>query len=236
MQQSEANDSKLASRKREETLSKDGQWRSFPNVPCLRQYVSNGNYYGRIRVNGKLIRTSLKTNVWSTAKLRLAELTKGAREERGKVLSPKFSEALEIYERELKADTNMKPRSKGYRLGRGGDHHGQTENGDGMHKDSVVGADGNNLMAFDLLACVEEDHRESLPFGVIIGIRGDVHPPISGGLVWRVAKLHLFRRGAFPQRGHLVFVGLRGEPERLHYLFESRKNGSFILEHHAIGF
>jgi len=41
-------------------LSKDGQWRSFPNVPCLRQYVSNGNYYGRIRVNGKLIRASLK--------------------------------------------------------------------------------------------------------------------------------------------------------------------------------
>jgi integrase len=116
MQQSEANDNKLASRKREETLSKDGHWRSFPNVPCLRQYVSNGNYYGRIRVNGKLIRASLKTDVWSTAKLRLAELMKGAREERGKVPSPKFSEALEIYERELKADTNMKPRSKGYRL------------------------------------------------------------------------------------------------------------------------
>jgi hypothetical protein len=116
MQQSEANDSKLASRKRDESLSKDGQWRSFPNVPCPRQYVCNGNYYGRIRVNGKPIRASLKTNVWSTAKLRLAELMKGAREERGKVLAPKFSEALEICERELKADTNMKPRSKGYRL------------------------------------------------------------------------------------------------------------------------
>ena len=120
--------------------------------------------------------------------------------------------------------------------GRGGGHHGQTENGDGMHKDGVVRADGNNLMAFDLLAGVEEDHRESLPFGVVIGIRGDVHPPISGGLVWRVAKLHLFGGGAFPQRSHLEFVGLSGEPERLYDLFESRKNGSFILEYHAIGF
>ena len=43
-------------RKREENLSKDGQWRSFPKVPHLLQYVSNGNYYGRIKVGGKTIR------------------------------------------------------------------------------------------------------------------------------------------------------------------------------------
>jgi hypothetical protein len=35
-------------RKREELLSSDGQWRSFPKGPHLLQYVSNGNYYGRI--------------------------------------------------------------------------------------------------------------------------------------------------------------------------------------------
>jgi len=109
-------DDKPALRKRDEALSKDGQWRSFPHVPCLLQYVSNGNYYGRIRVGGKLIRVSLKTSVWTTAKLKLAEMMKGARENRDKVIAPKFSEALEIYERELKTDANMKPRSKGYRL------------------------------------------------------------------------------------------------------------------------
>jgi hypothetical protein len=38
-------------RKREEHLSKDGRWRSFPRVPHLLQYVSNGNYYGRIKLN-----------------------------------------------------------------------------------------------------------------------------------------------------------------------------------------
>jgi hypothetical protein len=56
-------DIKSGSRKRDETLSKDGQWRSFPKVPRLLQYVSNGNYYGRIRANGKLIRVSLKISV-----------------------------------------------------------------------------------------------------------------------------------------------------------------------------
>jgi hypothetical protein len=57
--------------KREAHLSKDGQWRSFPKVPHLLQYVSNGNYYARIKVKGKIIRESLKTGVWTTAKLRL---------------------------------------------------------------------------------------------------------------------------------------------------------------------
>jgi hypothetical protein len=62
------------SRKREEHLSPDGQWRSFPKVPHLLQYVSNGNYYARIKVNGKIIRESLKTGVWITAKFRLPDL------------------------------------------------------------------------------------------------------------------------------------------------------------------
>ena len=39
-------------------LSKDGQWRSFPKVPNLIQYVPNGNYYARIKVGGKVIRRS----------------------------------------------------------------------------------------------------------------------------------------------------------------------------------
>jgi hypothetical protein len=48
-------------RKREEHLSKDGQWRSFPKVPYLLQYVGNGNYYGRIKVGGKVIRNLIST-------------------------------------------------------------------------------------------------------------------------------------------------------------------------------
>jgi len=109
-------DNQQGSRKREATLSKDEQWRSFPNVPCLLQYVSNGNYYGRIRVNGKLIRVSLKTSVWTTAKLKLAGLIKDQRENSDKVAPPKFSEAVEWFKRELEHDTGIKPQSKKYRL------------------------------------------------------------------------------------------------------------------------
>jgi hypothetical protein len=109
-------DNQPGSRKRDETLSKDGQWRSFPKVPCLLQYVSNGNYYGRIRVNGKLIRVSLKTTVWTTAKLRLTDLQKDQRENSNKVEPPKFSEAVEMFKLELEHDTTLKPQSKKYRL------------------------------------------------------------------------------------------------------------------------
>ena len=104
------------SRKRDENLSKDGQWRSFPKVPCLLQYVSNDNYYGRIRVNGKLIRVSLKTTVWTTAKLRLTDLQKDQRENINKVDPPKFAEAVEMFKRDLEHDTTLKPQSKKYRL------------------------------------------------------------------------------------------------------------------------
>ena len=53
-----------------EHLFHDGRWRSSPKVPNLLQYVSNGNYYGRIKVGGKTIRerVGLITKVADTAK------------------------------------------------------------------------------------------------------------------------------------------------------------------------
>jgi hypothetical protein len=70
----------LRIRKPKDHLSPDGKWRSFPKVPHLLQYVSNGNYYARIRINGKLIRESLKTGVWTTAKLRSTDFLKEKQE------------------------------------------------------------------------------------------------------------------------------------------------------------
>ena len=104
------------SRKREASLSADGKWRSFPKVPNLLQYVSNGNYYGRIKVGGKLIRESLGTSVWTNAKLKLVDFQKKHNEARHQVVAPLFSEAVELFKTELAADSTMKPRSKGYRL------------------------------------------------------------------------------------------------------------------------
>ena len=50
---------------RSSKLSKDGKWRSFPKVPHLLQYVSSGQYFGRIKINGKVIRQTLETDVWT---------------------------------------------------------------------------------------------------------------------------------------------------------------------------
>jgi len=113
---SEIQDTLPDTRKRDENLSKDGKWRSFPKVPNLLQYVSSGVYYGRIKVNGKLIRQSLETTVWTTAKLRLADFLKKNQEARGRIEAPLFKEAVERFKRELEADSSLKPQSKQYRL------------------------------------------------------------------------------------------------------------------------
>jgi integrase len=103
-------------RKREEHLSSDGKWRSFPKVPHLLQYVISGNYFGKVKINGKTIRQSLETTVWTTAQLQLNVFLKEHRENRNKVAAPLFSEAVETFKRELANDTSIKPQSKKYRL------------------------------------------------------------------------------------------------------------------------
>jgi hypothetical protein len=40
----------------------------------LQLSVSNGNYYGRIKLNGKIILERLESAVWSTARLKPADL------------------------------------------------------------------------------------------------------------------------------------------------------------------
>ena len=82
-------------------MSKDGKWRSFPKVPHLLQYVTNGNYYGRIKVGGKIIRESLETTVWTTAKLKLADFLKERLEGRNRIDPPQFSEAVELFKMEI---------------------------------------------------------------------------------------------------------------------------------------
>jgi integrase len=110
-------DKQPGSRKREEHLSSDGKWRSFPKVPHLLQYVISGNYFGKVKINGKTIRQSLQTTVWTTAQLKLNDFLKEHRENRNKVDPPKISEAVGLFKAELASDSTMKPRSKEYRLG-----------------------------------------------------------------------------------------------------------------------
>jgi hypothetical protein len=97
--------------------SKDGQWRSFAKVPNLLQYAPNGNYYARIKIHGKVIRRSLNTDVFTTAKLRLLDLLK---QQKQQVEQPPealtFKAARELYEQRLANDPAIKAKSKEYRL------------------------------------------------------------------------------------------------------------------------
>jgi len=100
-------------------LSPDGKWKSFARVPNLLQYVPSNTYYGRLRVGGKLIRRSLRTTAFTTAKLRLADFEKQQR-----VAPPRASDApaslrdaRRAYEQELLCRHDLKPRTREYRLG-----------------------------------------------------------------------------------------------------------------------
>jgi integrase len=95
------------------------RWQKTP-VANLVRHVQSGNYYARIRVRGKLIWKSLKTDRISVAKLRLGDFHKEERQRaaahkavaRGKMT---FGAALETYRERLKGDYSLKERSKTFR-------------------------------------------------------------------------------------------------------------------------
>lgn len=97
----------------------DLRWQKTP-VANLVRHVQSGNYYARIRVRGKLIWKSLKTDRISVAKLRLGDFHKEERQRaaahqavaRGKM---NFGAALETYRERLKGDYSLKDRSKAFR-------------------------------------------------------------------------------------------------------------------------
>jgi integrase len=100
---------------RETNISPDGKWKSFPRVPHLLQYVPSGQFFGRLKVNGKIVRQRLKTEVFSTAKLRLGDFIKAQHKRAARVVTGTFSEARSQYERALDADHTLKEGSKVYR-------------------------------------------------------------------------------------------------------------------------
>lgn len=97
----------------------DSLWQKTPVANLVRN-VQSGTYYARIRVGGKLIWKSLKTDRISVAKLRLSDFHKEERQRvsaqhavaRGKML---FDDALQTYRERLKGDHSLKDRSKTYR-------------------------------------------------------------------------------------------------------------------------
>jgi integrase len=99
-----------------DTLSRDGKWRSFPKVPNLLQYVSTALYFARLKVNGKLIRRSLKANTFEEAKLALHDFMARETKQRHVVGAPvTFAEARQLYENTFEADPDLAEQSRVYK-------------------------------------------------------------------------------------------------------------------------
>lgn len=100
-------------------LSPDGKRKSFARGPNRLQYVPSRTDYGRLRAGGKLIRRSLRTTAFTTAKLRLVEFEKQPRTAppRPSDAPASFQDARRAYEQELLGRHDLKPRTREYRLG-----------------------------------------------------------------------------------------------------------------------
>lgn len=94
------------------------EWQKTSYANLIR-YVASGTYYARFRVKGKLIRRSLKTDVLSVAKLRLADFEKLERQRfessdaaaRGKMT---MADAIAIHKQRVAGDASLKPRTRDY--------------------------------------------------------------------------------------------------------------------------
>lgn len=107
------------------TVSKDGRWRTFHKHAGLMQFIPSGVYFARFKVNGKIFRQSLETDVFTSAKVKLPDKFKEFKAIREKELDgestdiPKtFADARALYETDINADHTLAERSKEYRLGR----------------------------------------------------------------------------------------------------------------------
>jgi integrase len=85
----------------------------------IAHYIPSGTYFARIKVRGKLIRRSLKTDAITVAKMRLADLEKeeralaeeNVRTTRGKMT---FRDAASVLRIRIQASAKLKPRTKAY--------------------------------------------------------------------------------------------------------------------------
>src|SRR5262245_17359756 len=100
---------------RESNISPDGKWKSFPRVPHLLQYVPSGVFFGRVKLGRKILRQSLKTDTFTTAKLLLGDFLKAERKRAARPVSGTFEEARAKYEADIEADHTLQDASKLYR-------------------------------------------------------------------------------------------------------------------------
>src|SRR5579871_1911362 len=98
------------------TVSKDGRWRTFHKHAGLMQFIPSGVYFARAKVNGKIFRRSLETDVFTTAKVRLPDKLKEFK--KPKTIVGTFGEARALYETDLANDYTLAEGSRQYRKAR----------------------------------------------------------------------------------------------------------------------
>lgn len=109
-------DTKIPKQLRNAKLSKDGKWKAFPKVPHLLQYISTGTYFARVKVNGKVIRQSLETDVYTTAIIKLPDFLKKHRSKKAVDGNPvTFADARKLYTSKLESSASLSDQSKRYR-------------------------------------------------------------------------------------------------------------------------
>jgi integrase len=90
-------------------------WVKTP-YPNLIRYKPSGTYFGRVRVNGKLIRRSLETHVLTVAKLKLSDFLQDHRRlALNKGQSVNGEVIIEMLKKEIEDDHNNRPRTKLYK-------------------------------------------------------------------------------------------------------------------------
>ena len=87
-------------------------------IPNLIRYRPSGTYFGRVRVNGKLIRRSLETHVLSVAKVKLSDFLQDYRRLAiNKGQSVKGEVIIEIFRKEIEDDANNQPTHQALQAG-----------------------------------------------------------------------------------------------------------------------
>lgn len=110
----------MKSKQADQKAAKPGKVWQPTQYSNLIRYVPSGIFFARLRVGGKLIRQSLKTDVLSIAKLRLADLEKNERESvetrdtasKGRMT---FGDCVQIFKAQTEDSNHLKPSAKLYR-------------------------------------------------------------------------------------------------------------------------
>ena len=160
-------------------------------------------YFCRIRVQGRLIRKSLKTDVLSVAKLRLTDEEKKHRQAAQRQLAIQrgrgqmtFRESLEIYRARLQASPDIKSKTKDY----------YEQRVDSLLK-TWPGLEKTNLRDLSKQNCLDwaakYDGSATAFNNTVLVLRAILDIAIESGVIYENVARHVARRAVRPKELHL---------------------------------